>query len=351
MTAEDMKTAALSGGPSSPFAVAYLQLCQASYLPVATIAQKVAGMPILNPGGSWRCVWGPAESEDQSNLAFVAVYDCAPNMPVFAATVLRGTDLDVNDGWGILLQTWEDLDVLTQVPPPFAPQGPARVAQGTLDALAVITHLTSGGQTLPAFLHSFLSAPANNRPVLVVTGHSLGGCLVSVVAPWLKVTLEHAGVAVPIVPASFAAPTAGNSAFADYFDQSFRYALRVNNSLDVAPFGWGNLERVTSLYDQCDLPIPDLAYILTTSWQRFMHDRGVSYAQPRTNNAPLQGVCYPTGNWYDELAHQHHTTTYMALLGGTSIVPPPTLASSAPGKPPRTSLRPRIEAAEAKRQR
>jgi len=163
----------------------------------------------------------------------------------------------------------------------------------------------------------------------------------------LQYSLGQSGVNAPIVPANFAAPTAGNAAFAAYYDNAFSYAMRFNNSLDVAPFGWWNLSAVETLYDPCNLPIPDLAYGLIVGWEDLMDIAGVSYQQPQTNNAPLTGVCYSANSpsWYDELAYQHHTTTYMSLLGGSSIpMQSAFVATGARRRRVRTGLRSRIGA-------
>ena len=210
-----------------------------SYLDPSIIPTRCRSPP-LDPGGSWQCVWGPAQDSDESNLVFVAAYSMSAGMPpTFAAVVTRGTDVDVNDFWGILKQIWEDLDVTSQVSIPWEPNNPALIASGTVDGLNDIQSLLSGGVTLLEFLVRYLSAPANANPVLVVTGHSLGGCLTSVVAPWLKSALAgQLSNFIPIVPATFAAPTAGDANFASYFQSSFSYALRVANSLDVAPSAW-----------------------------------------------------------------------------------------------------------------
>jgi triacylglycerol lipase len=319
MAVEDLKAAALEIGPTNPFAVSYLQLCQVSYLPAAQIPAAIRQVPPLNSGGYWACAWGPAQNSIDANLVFVATYYYGPNQPVFAATVIRGTDADITDGWGIIEQIWEDLDVTEQAALPWAPNSPARVAQGTLDALEIIQALSWQGQTLSAFLRGYLGNPANNQPVAIVTGHSLGGCLTTVVAPWLQAVLAQSGVTVPMVPATFAGPTAGNAAFAGYYDQCFRYALRYYNTFDVAPFAWSNLAAVETIYEPCGLSIPDFAYTAIVGMQDLMEISGVSYAQPATNNAPLTGRCYATSDWYAELAYQHHATTYMTLLGGTSV--------------------------------
>ena len=96
---------------TDPDVISYLQLCQLSYQPPKVIPKAVAALPPLGPGGSWQCVWGPAHSPDQSNLAYVAAYYDSPGVPVFAAVAIRGTDIAV-DAWGVIVQMWEDFDVL-----------------------------------------------------------------------------------------------------------------------------------------------------------------------------------------------------------------------------------------------
>lgn len=322
-TAEQVKQAMVQppASPTNPFAVAYLQLCQVSYLDPSIIPSSVAGLPPLDPGGSWQCVWGPVQTRDESNLVFVAAYFMAAGMPpTFAAVVTRGTDVDVNDWWGILVQLWEDLDVTSQVPLPWAPSNPARIASGTVDGLNDVQSLLSGGRTLVEFLGSYLSAPVNANPVLVVTGHSLGGCLTSVIAPWLQNALARQVPNLRIVPATYAAPTAGNAAFAKYFQSSFSYSLRVFNSLDIAPFAWQDINVVDDIYTPCGIEVPDLVYATAAGWNDLMWLAGVSYAQPATNQVPLKGACSGGTDWYSEGMYQHHTTTYMTLLGGKSVV-------------------------------
>ena len=315
-------------GPTDIFAVAYLQLCQVSYLDPSLISAKVAKLPPLDPTGSWQCVWGPAQNSDDSNLVFVAAYFMAGRLPpTFAAVVTRGTDVDVDDGWGIIEQIWEDLDVTSQIPLPWALNNPALIAGGAVDGLNDVQSLTSGGVTLVQFLSSYLSAPANGNPVLVVTGHSLGGCLTSVIAPWLQTELADQCPNLHVVPATFAAPTAGNADFATYFQSSFGYSLRVFNSLDVAPFAWQNINAVDDIYTPCGIEVPDLVYAAAAGYNYLMGWTGVSYAQPATNQVSLKGSCSGGTDWYSEAMYQHHTTTYMTLLGGTSVVSPPASVS------------------------
>lgn len=318
-TRQDLIHAITTGNPINPFAVAYLQLCQVSYLlPTSLIPNAVKALAPIVTNGYWRCVWGPATDSEGGNLAYVAAYYDAPtNLPVFAAVVVRGTDVYVND-WGIVEQIWEDLDVTSQSPMPWAPNNPARLANGSIDGLNKIARMTSNGVGLIDFLASFLSNPANQNPVLVVTGHSLGGCLASIVAPWAKTLLAMRGINAPTVPCTFAGPTAGDAAFANYFASSFSYSLRYYNSLDVVPRAWADLSGIETIYDAYGLTIPDAAWAAVLGFRAAMDVAGVSYAQPKPNS-PLNGVFSINLSWYDELALQHHTTTYMSLLGGTSI--------------------------------
>jgi triacylglycerol lipase len=317
-----VKAAALDAKFANPFAVSYLQLCQVSYDDPANIPAAVAGLPpVLD--STWRCIWGPAMDPNDANLVYVAAcYDRPTGLPVLAAVVIRGTDADVPDITGVLIQAFEDLDVPLQSNLPWLLDNNVYVADGTLDALNTIQGLSAGGETLLEFLTGFLGAPANEKPVLIVTGHSLGGCLTSVVAPWLKASLGAAGVAVPVVPATFAAPSAGNAAFAAYFAGQFPYSMRCFNSMDTVPMAWADLDGIYTVYDTCNTPLPDAVSWGLWGFQEALRLSGATYAQPVTNQMPLTGFCLnllPPPDWYHQAMHQHHTTTYMTLLGGTSV--------------------------------
>jgi triacylglycerol lipase len=314
---------------SDPFGLAYINLCLISYRAPSDIPNLVAKMAPLNPGGYWQCTWGPALDPDMGNLVFVAVYNYGPNLPpVMAATVIRGTDLSLSNFWGSLKEIWEDMDILFQSNPTAWPaNNNVLVANGTLEALTNIQNMTSpvAGNpnqiSLQQYLTHFLGNPANENPFLLVTGHSLGGCLTTVVAPWLQYVLPQA----IIVPATFAAPTAGNAAFAQSFQSSFSYQLRYHNTLDIAPTAWSDLNSWTYIYDPaCNTPISDPDWAIVQGWIYLMMSWPfeVSYAQPFPNVA-LKGACQypPTYDWVDEAYYQHHATNYWILLGGGVLAP------------------------------
>ena len=105
----------------------------------------------------------------------------------------------------------------------------------------------------------------------------------SVIAPWLQTELAGQCPNLHVVPATFAAPTAGNADFATYFQSSFGYSLRAFNSLDVAPFPWQNINAVNDIYTPCGIEVPDLVYAAAAGYNYLMGWTGVSYAQPATN--------------------------------------------------------------------
>jgi len=303
--------------------LATLDLCTASYLPdITAIPASVQAAPPLAAGGKWQCIWGPAQDSDESNLALVAGYFQRPNAaPQTICITVRGTDFAITDIWGMLEQIWEDVDASDPRPMPWALNDPARIASGTLDGLAVIQALTdpATGQPLTQFLASFLAQPANANVTILVTGHSLGGCLATIVAIWIRILLpDHRGT---IQPITFAAPTAGNSGFATYYNALFPAARRFQNSLDVIPLAYCDLGGIDSIYAANTLDTPDIIWLGVLGMKGALDIMEASYVQPAQGQQILPGAFLPNDStdWYAQALHQHHLATYQALLTGTQV--------------------------------
>lgn len=300
-----------------------LYLCGVAYMADPALMPGLIEKAQLPPsGGVWRRLWGPAQDSDEANLAFVAGYYPDPNLaPQLICLTIRGTDVDVGDICGILEQVWEDLDAADPQPMPWALNDTARVASGTLDGLTIIQNLTAitqtGPQTLSQFLTAFFSQGANANVTTVVTGHSLGGCLASIVAMWIRAHFGNYRGA--IQPITFAAPTAGNSDFAKDYNELFPLARRFQNTRDVIPLAYYDLDAINSIYQDYMLETPDPIWLGLLGMESALDIMHASYAQPAQGQQILPGSFFlnDSTDWYAQALHQHHLATYLALLTGT----------------------------------
>ncbi|HLM66175.1 MAG TPA: lipase family protein [Longimicrobium sp.] len=299
----------LVGAPPVTAQVA-MTLAGLCYAPRRRIAEHLAD-PALATAGAWRMVWGPVET--LANLVYVAY---SPDANAFAVAI-RGTV--PTPGPAQLLNIYQDLHVAQAVPWPHPGAPDARIARGTSDGLRALLSRASGGVKLDAFLAQATAAAPG--ACVVVTGHSLGGCLASVLAPHLRHRLPE----VTVAPVTFAAPTAGNEAFAAFFDSLFPGAPRYYNRLDVVPMAWAGLDAFVSLFPppgpRCPAAFRETARLVT----RWLRRAGVSYAQPG-EGIELAGVperlflrMDPVAAFTRELLRQHHPNSYLALLGAPGL--------------------------------
>jgi hypothetical protein len=177
----------------------------------------------------WTAAWVPTKSVN-GNLAFIA-YDGASQY----AVAIRGSLL--NFTWDAFYNWfYQDLDVFFQVPWTIGGDSKAMIAQGASNGLGDLNQLVdSNGVSMISFLEKALTSGTS----LTVTGHSLGGNLTTVLAPWLYYTLKSANKSVPMSVYTFAAPAAGNQAFANDYDKlfggsSWRYQLQ-NDIIPMFP--------------------------------------------------------------------------------------------------------------------
>lgn len=276
----------------------------------------------------WQVVWGPGLAGDRANMMYVAGN---PDLNQYAVAI-RGTD------WSFWLDWVEDLaSLLPLVPFPFLVQ-PAgegiKVAAGTLVGLAELTGVTGDAAGADVDLATFLQQLPPDADIFV-TGHSLGGCLASVAAAWIASVL---GSATRLKTYTFAAPSAGNQAFADYFNALFMdsdtntsRAFRVYNSLDSVPNAWASLATIVAYYDPSPLCPPYVRDIIAEA----LLDVGSEYVQVGTDEygsaIKLTGTIAPWASWWDldptgtapfthQAGQQHATATYLGLLNAAPTV-------------------------------
>ena len=275
---------------------------------------------LRNPGyataGDWSLAWGPV-TDDYGNLAYVAKSGSTGRY----ALVVRGTETTFSLA---TLQNWfYDLDALTQVVwPYFGDNQSCRISNGAFLQASTLTSASWSGQTLASFLTQEVPADAT----LILTGHSLGGNLASVLASWIS-SLRGPPTGHPdpnTVVYTFAAPSAGNAEFASAFNARLPRSWRYWNSLDVVPRAWDRLPDLDQIYDGIGIPTPgdvqavvdamEVSLLASEVWYDSV------YEQPNGTGTVLSGhAVSPAIGWVFEAVTQHASNMYLSLLGAPII--------------------------------
>ena len=179
---------------------------------------------------TWSVAWGPKLNADRSNMMYIAG---SPSAGQYAVAV-RGTD------WSFLLDWLEDFAVLRLVPYPYLSGTDTRVAAGTHIGLQQLIQMD------PA---SFLKELPDGATIFV-TGHSLGGCLASAIAPYLAQAL---GGPAPCGSTRSPPPRRGRRLRVRLqcgFGPTGGWpsAFRFFNTLDAVPNGWASLLTIETYY-------------------------------------------------------------------------------------------------------
>lgn len=301
-----------------------MTLAAITYAPAKDIEKYL--LPTTNPPnatqGDWALAWGPAVTAvDAGNLMFVT-YNKTTNQYAIA---VRGTYPYF--GLALLVDLYEDLDVSHPVPWEYPPVPGALVAGGTIDGLNDLIRFTSNG----AAFHNFVDSQiAPSGADIFVTGHSLGGALTTVLAPWLVYRLSQSNAKNTVTPYTYAGPTAGNAAFASFYTELFKSSYRYYNAIDIVPKAWADLLSIKSLYSSpgpaCPWELKD-TIDLVSDW---LNASKVSYTQPEGAGVSLPGVPASTSDFFAEALDQHDHNYYLKLLGAPTvpITAPRTLARS-----------------------
>jgi hypothetical protein len=314
---------------SLPTAALAVHLSALAYVDENTHASQQQMIDAINSGlrtaghPDWTVVWGPALDADRSNMMYIAGNSAANQV----AVSVRGTD------WSFWLDWVEDFDIflpLTQYSTFGVPAEPnVKIARGTGVGLSILLAMDDGRTDLK----TFIATKAQGAQILV-TGHSLGGCLAAALAPCVATWL---GDAAKMTVYTFAAPSPGNDDFASYYNRLFltpgiigeSTAFRFYNSLDVVPNAWASLPTIATYYPP-QLPCPsDIREVVDFARRKV----GSDYAQlgtraigsavelPGSFIDPFKfeetlGEISPLGDLFFllEAAQQHHPTTYQQLL-------------------------------------
>lgn len=273
----------------------------------------------------WKIVW--EGNELGGNHAFVATNGNEYTLAI------RGSL--INFSWAAF-QNWiyQDLHVTSQEKWLFTDDSSnAKLSQGSYDGWQNLNRMTDKktGQLLLPFLEKELKE--NSR--LMITGHSLGGNLATVYASYLWQSFkkkQHTGTGINVI--TFAAPAAGNAAFANDFDKKFPQSIRVENEYDIVP-KFPCASRLSSLgelfndslsanntmvgYKNLTVSLNKVFALLNTAMTMMEFTSGISpYTQTNGNGKQIQIPL--TGknsgpdiiNWLNEAGYHHGIAQYAA---------------------------------------
>jgi hypothetical protein len=281
---------------------------------------------------SWKLIWNP--DAVNGNYAFAAT-DGKKIAVAIRGSLLR-FEKDAFDNW-----VRHDLNVVVQKGWPYTDStGDAKVSQGSYEAWENMTLLKdkSTGKTLLEFLDSSIAA----NTALLITGHSLGGNLAVIYGSWLmwrfkgkKKTVNHFSII------TFAAPAAGNEAFANDFNKKFPNSVRIENTNDIVPKfpvaeTVGNLGKLFNPGPSASETAIDFSFIsikLSTVFSTLkltlkgfeVYNNNSVYTQ--TNGAGKTITIKLSGknnnnevaDWFAEAGYQHSIEHYAAAIGAPVI--------------------------------
>jgi hypothetical protein len=312
---------------------------------------KQLGVASLATQGKWQVAW-LALSPGNANMAYIARTTDGSNQ---FAVVARGT---IGNPTDIL----EDLDVGTVVP--FTASGsptPVAVSKGALTAFTEVTTAVlippsadgSGGEIpevvvsnqgatlLQALAGLLQEAPSTPRPTVYVTGHSLGGCIATMLAPYLYTQAQSWPNVPRFAVQTFAAPTAGLQSLVTYVN-GLPWFLNDHfaNAWDVVPLAWNSLKSVNAdkwypspgpagtidvhvLFDEINALSGDNLYVQPGNQHELPANGAYSTHNSDLTNSTL-------ADFLGMVAHQHANDIYLDLLEAPRIPAGPAVTSVSP---------------------
>ncbi len=245
----------------------------------------------------WAVSWGPIQYNPTRNLAFIA-HKKGTNT---YAIVLRGTV-------GSFVSFKEDIPT-SKVAFGYGLPAKAKVSREFNHAFKGI--LATSDPTTGTLLSDYLASTAlkSGTMNLYVTGHSQGAGLASMMTAW-----EHnqrpswVGKNHAITNYTFAAPSSGNPAFANWINDNTQ-SYMVRNPLDIVPHGYASPNQVISQGIPSRVPLGWSVVVKVAAAISFATG---PWAQPNTQmvlpKVPMDG------KYLDQVDGQHNHNSYLYLL-------------------------------------
>jgi len=282
---------------------------------------KLSALQNTQQQADWRVVWGPVSytfefTKLQDNMLYVVQSISKPSEYIVA---IRGTN-------GTAIWDWieEDFRVLEKekwkLPAGNTAQGTPKISKATDIGLDALLNKMTPASDMPGAglsLDKFLSSIADQAVDVTFTGHSLAGALCEALGLWFRQSQSvpsgwdpQGKATVKVI--SFAGATAGNSDFANYFNQELgEHCQRLHNMNDVVPHGWGKhtLKQLPDLYSSIGIYMGEKLTLVLDIITALVHD----YQQVQTPSAftwPLD----PKQKSYMGQAAVQHRDSYISAL-------------------------------------
>lgn len=275
-------------------------------------------MPQLPVPEGWQIIWEPM-TDVGGSYAVVFQKLGTPCTSCNKLTTRQVTYALAIQGTQNISDVLNDFAITPQVS--FPSIAAAQIATGSQTALMNTLNLlqaTNGdAQSLQSFLMSL-----NRRDQLLVTGHSLGGNVTSVIVPWIAShvpafgpnTMPLSRLPSNLTAITFAAPTAGNPAFATFLNNNPANYAAYFNSNDVVPHAWAtsgvlSIDNIDALYSPVGASVPASVTLFLNVKKLAMQKAGVTYMQTQGTmfTYPLQTPPPGTSNlWTWQLSYQHN---------------------------------------------
>jgi triacylglycerol lipase len=286
-----------------------MTLASIAYAPDQATIQSLLADQSLATQGNWALVW---YASDAGNQAFVAQDKLSGQY----AIAIRGSVTNPKTKAFWIDWLCQDLSVFRSALWPYdgAPAG-ARVAHGSLHGLGSLLSLKDATQ---GDLVSFFRSNPNRPYLTAVVGHSLGGALATMLAPYLHQEFSPGSNVLDFWPVTFAGPTAGNDVFAGWLlDQFAMTNSRYFNVNDVVPHAFQALAWIRGSFPGSPkLPIELIPFVDAIA--DVLKVEQAKYTQPG-DGVPLPGTINLSDDWFVEAGLQHSGQTYLALLGAPLV--------------------------------
>jgi triacylglycerol lipase len=287
--------------------------------------------PATAPQG-WQMIFVPKPKKEAYKNYAVILQSTANTEQL--AIVIQGT----KNGWEAI----EDFSI--DNPAPFVNSSGAsiisgaEVANGGTDGLTHVLKLRDKDERT---LEHVIKSINLSKSSLLITGHSLGGAITTLLAPWLASSLLDQAPLTQPLPANmqvitFAAFAAGNQQFATYLNGSSQYQPNINLN-DIVPYVWANTGdyQVSYIYTTFQSPGPRIPGFLATYLEGKVASipKGFNYIQTNEPNtfsgqilaAPAYSQCLqaerPTLQYKWEVSLQHNYAYCVNYIGSGCTKP------------------------------